>query len=539
MTSTLSPRPSAATAAGAADVVIVGAGSSGAALAARLSDDPARHVVLLEAGGPASDTSISIPVAFSKLFKSAVDWNYETTPQPALLGRTVYWPRGKVLGGSSSLNAMMWVRGFAADYDRWAELAGPGWGASTMLPLLDRIERHPGIAGGTLDVEPQRSPSAHTAAFLEAVQQAGLPVEQANRARPTGFAETMVTQHRGARASTAVTYLDPVKDRGNLDVRLHAHVTRVLFDGHRAVGVEYLQDDRLHRVDARTEVVLAGGAVNTPQLLQLSGIGPAALLRHLGIDVLVDAPEVGENLSDHLVSAFIPEVRGGTLLDATTPRQLVDYLVRRRGLLTSNVAEAYGFVASRPDLALPDLELIFAPVAYVGEGLLPIPGHGITIGPILVAPESRGTVTAVSADPFEKPAVDPRYLSDPAGADRAAMMEGFRVAQRILDSPALRDRFTGRYLAPENGERMTTDERAAESLDRYSHTLYHPTGTARMGLDERSVVDPELRVRGVEGLRVADASVFPEIIHGHTNAPSIAVGERAAELIRASRPVAR
>jgi choline dehydrogenase len=531
MTSTTITAPSVATSAGSADVVVVGAGSSGAALAARLSDDPNRHVVLLEAGGPASDTSISVPVAFSKLFKSAVDWNYETTPQPTLLGRTVYWPRGKVLGGSSSLNAMMWVRGFAADYDRWAELAGPEWGAATILPLLDRIERHPGSASGTLDVEAQRSPSVHTVAFLKAVQQAGLAVEQANRPRPTGFTQTMVTQHRGARASTAVTYLDPIRGRGNLDIRLHAQVTRVVFDGHRAVGVEYVQQGRLHRVDARTEVVLAGGAVNTPQLLQLSGIGSGELLRRLGIEVLVDAPEVGENLSDHLVSAFIPEVTGGTLLDATTPRQLVNYLVRRRGLLTSNVAEAYGFVASRPDLALPDLELIFAPVAYVGEGLLPIPGHGITIGPILVAPASRGTVTSVSPDPFEKAAVDPRYLSDPAGADRAAMMEGFRIAQRILESPALRDRLTGRYLSPENGDRMTTDERAAEALDRYSHTLYHPTGTARMGKDERSVVDPQLRVRGVDGLRVADASVFPEIIHGHTNAPAIAVGERAAELI--------
>jgi choline dehydrogenase len=308
----------------------------------------------------------------------------------------------------------------------------------------------------------------------------------------------------------------------------------VLFDGHRATAVEYLLDDRLHRVDARSEIVLAGGAINTPQLLQLSGIGPADLLRRTGVDVLVDAPEVGENLADHLVSAFIPEVRGGTLLDATAPRQLLDYLVRRRGLLTSNVAEAYGFVASRPDLVLPDLELIFAPVAYVGEGLLPIPGHGITIGPILVAPESRGSVRVVSADPFEKPAVDPRYLSDPAGADRSAMLQGFHIAQRILDSPALRDRLTGRYLSPEGGERMTTEERAAEALERYAHTLYHPTGTARMGTDDRSVVDPDLRVRGVDGLRVADASVFPEIIHGHTNAPAIAVGERAAELIRSA-----
>jgi choline dehydrogenase len=535
MTNTLSTRRSPAAPAGTTDVVVVGAGSAGAALAARLSEDPARRVVLLEAGGPASDTAIGIPAAFSKLFKTAVDWNYETAPQPALGGRTVYWPRGKVLGGSSSLNAMMWVRGFAADYDRWAELAGPGWGADTMLPLLDRIERHLGSGRGTVNVEPQRSPSALTSAFLDAAAQAGFPVEEANRDRPEGFTQTMVTQDRGARASTAVVYLDPIRGRENLDIRTGAQATRVLFDGHRASGVEYVHDGRLHRIDARAEVVLAGGSLNTPHLLQLSGIGPADALRRFGIDVLVDAPEVGRNLSDHLTGALVPEVDGPTLLDATTPKQLANYLLRRRGLLTSNVAEAYGFVASRPDLALPDLEVIFAPVAYVGEGLLPIPGHGITVGPILVAPASRGVVTLVDADPLVKPAVDPRYLSDPAGADRAAMVAGFEIAQRILDMPALRSRMTGRYLSPEAGETMTADERIAVALERYSHTLYHPTGTARMGADDRSVVDPELRVRGVDGLRVADASVFPEIIRGHTNAPAIAVGERAAELITSPR----
>lgn len=514
-----------------ADIVVIGAGSAGAALAARLSDDPRRRVVLLEAGGPATGNAIAVPAAFAKLFKTDVDWDYETAPQPTLRGRTIYWPRGKVLGGSSSLNAMMWVRGFAADYDRWGELAGPGWSWAAMRPVLDRVERHLGSTNGTVSVEPQRSPSAHTATFLAAVRQAGYPVEAANRDQPDGFSQTMVSQHRGARASTAVAYLDPIRRRGNLDVRTGAQATRVLFTGHRATGVEYAHDGVRREVTARVEVVLCGGAVNTPHLLQLSGIGPAGLLRDLGVDVLVDRPEVGRNLRDHLVSALIPEVRGGTLLDATRPGQLVRYLTTRRGMLTSNVAEAYGFVRSRLDLELPDLELIFAPVAFIGEGLLPIPGHALTLGPILLTSRSSGTVAIASSDPLHKPVVDPCYLTDADGADRAAMLAGFRIAERIFAMDAFRGVLTGRYLAPAGGESMTPDERHAVALERHAHTLYHPIGTARMGLDPDSVVDPELRVRGVHGLRVADASVMPDIIRGHTNAPAIAIGERAAELL--------
>lgn len=518
-----------------ADVVVVGAGSAGAALAARLSEDAHRQVVLLEAGGPATGSSIAVPAAFAKLYKTDVDWDYETTPQPALRGRTVYWPRGKVLGGSSSLNAMMWVRGFAADYDRWGELAGPGWSWSVVGPILDRVERRLGSAQGAVSVEPQRSPSPYTAAFLEAVGQAGFATEAANADQPDGFSQTLVTQHRGARASTAVAYLQPLRRRANLDIRTHAHATRVLFDGRRATGVEYRRDGRLERVDARAEVVLCGGAVNTPQLLQLSGIGPADLLRAYGIDVRLDAPEVGANLRDHLVAALIPEVRGGTLLDGTRPGQLLLYLTRRRGMLTSNVAEAYGFVRSRPELELPDLELIFAPVAFVGEGLLPIPAHALTLGPILLQPRSHGTVTIGSADPYTKPVVEPHYLTDPDDADRAAMLAGFRVVERILATPALAGQLTGRYVSPEGGESLSPAERHALALERYGHTLYHPVGTARMGLDADAVVDPELRVRGVERLRVADASVMPQIIRGHTNAPAIVIGERAAELIRRGR----
>jgi choline dehydrogenase len=401
--------------------------------------------------------------------------------------------------------------------------------------VLDGIERRLGAATGTMPVEPQRDPSPHTTAFLDAVREAGFTVEDANLETPDGFTRTLVTQHGGARASTATTYLRQARGRPNLDVRTFAHATRIRVEGRRAVGVDYVQGGRLRTVAARAEVVLSGGTVGTPQLLQLSGVGPAETLRRFGIDVVADAPEVGANLTDHLAAGLVVEATGGTLYDATRPGQLLRYLGSRRGMLTSNVGEAYGFVRSRPELALPDLELIFAPVAYVGEGLLPVPGHGLTVGPILLTPRSRGTVTLASPDPFDRPVVDPRYLTDEAGEDRAALLAGLRIAERILAAPALRARSTGRMLVPEGGEALPEHERHELALERYAHTLYHPTGTARMGHDPGSVVDPELRVRGVEGLRVADASVFPAIIRGHTNAPAIAVGERAAALIAGRR----
>lgn len=507
------------------DVVVVGAGSAGAVVAHRLTEDGSRRVLLLEAGGRDISPNVRIPAAFSRLFGSSADWNYRTTPQPGLAGRSIYWPRGKVLGGSSALNAMMWVPGFAADYDRWAELAGPTWGPDEVAPLLQ---------GTLVSVEEQRDPSPLTRRFLRAVGEAGFAVEEANADAPDGFTQTRVTQRRGARSSTAQAYLRPARKRPNLDVRTHAHVTRVVFEGRVATGVEYALGGVRRAATARQAVVLCGGAVNTPQLLMLSGIGAGAELQEHGIPVLVDAPEVGKNLRDHLVSGLIARTSADTLASATSTANLARYLLRRRGMLTSNIAEAYGFVRSRPELDQPDLELIWAPVAYADEGLHGIPEHGVTLGPILLQPRSRGTISLASPDPFEHPAIDPRYLSDPEGADRATMLAGLAIVERILASPALRDVTDGSYVRPVGGERLAAEERAAVALEQHAHTLYHPTSTARMGTDAASVVDPELRVRGVERLLVADASVMPEIIRGHTHAPSVVIGERAAKLLRAS-----
>ena len=521
------------------DYIIVGAGSAGAALACRLSADPSRSVLLLEAGGRDRKQEIHIPAAFSKLFRSAYDWNYDTVPQPQLGGRTIYWPRGKMLGGSSSLNAMMWVPGFGADYDNWAQAAGPTWSWSSLQPYFRQVQRTAGnhfapASIGAVRIEPQRSPRSHTATFLRAVQQAGLRVEAANAAEPSGFSQTMVTQHRGARFSAADAYLKPVVGRKNLVVRTGVHVNRVIFDGHRAMAVEVREANSTRDITARSEIVLCGGAVNTPQLLMLSGIGDPAHLKGHGIRSVVDSPQVGSNLTDHLIAGLVVRAREDTLFSAERPAELARYLLRRRGMLTSNVAEAYGFVRTRPDLPLPDIEILFAPVAYLGEGLVKPPGHGLTLGAILLQPRSSGRITLASPDPRAKPVIDPQYLTDPDGADRAGLLAGLAICETLLRTTALSAATTGHFLAPEGGESLPEDERDALSVTRYAHTLYHPVGTARMGTDPDSVVDEQLRVRGVAGLRVADASVMPNIIRGHTNAPSMVIGEKAADLMAAA-----
>ncbi|MCT7353518.1 FAD-dependent oxidoreductase [Streptomyces sp. 15-116A] len=521
------------------DYVVVGAGSAGAALAARLTEKSTATVALLEAGGPDKKAAVHIPAAFSQLFRTELDWAYSTVPQDGLSGRPVFWPRGRMLGGCSSMNAMMWVRGFAADYDEWGELCGPDWSWEGLLPYFRRVERITGATDpdhgrtGPLHIGPQRSPSTHTAAFLDVVRELGYAVEPANAARPDGFSQTLVSQRRGARFSTADGYLKPARRRSHLHVVTGAHATRVLFEGRRAVGVEYVTGGAVRTVRARREVVLSGGAVNTPQLLMLSGIGDAAHLRERGIDVLVDAPEVGTRLTDHLLSGFAVDAADGTLFAAERPVELLNYLIRRRGMLTSNVGEAYGFVRSRPELELPDLEIIFAPVPFLGEGLVKPTSHGVTIGAVLLRPHSTGSISLASPDPLDKPVIDPRYLSDPDDADRAALLAGLDVCEQIIEKLTSRGLSTGRFLMPPGAEDLPRDRRGALALSDHAHTLYHPVGTARMGRDEASVVDPQLRVRGVEGLRVADASVMPTIIRGHTNAPAIVIGERAADLLAA------
>lgn len=502
-----------------ADYIVVGTGSAGSVVANRLSEDPSVEVVVLEAGPRDKDKFVHIPAAFSKLFRTEMDWDYLTEPQKELDGREIYWPRGKVLGGSSSMNAMMWVRGFAADYDEWAEHAGEQWDYAHVEKYYTKIEN------GPLVICAQRSPRSSTALWLSAVQEC---VDA-----PEGFCETRVTQRRGARWSAADAYLKPALRRRNLTLHTQATVTRVIFDGKRAVGVEFEQLGARRVVKARREVVLCAGAINSPQLLMLSGVGDGKQLVEHGIDVVNHTPDVGTNLLDHLVVPMGFDVPSDTLFAAEKPLQLINYLVRRRGMLTSNVGEAYGFVKSRPDLDLPDLELILATAPFFDEGIRdPYPAHAVGIGPILLKPRSRGTITLRSSDPKDKPIIDPRYLTDDAGQDRAALMSGLRMCAKIVQSAPLRGLITG--IARPSGATCLDDDTLERALNTLSHTLYHPVGTCRMGADDASVVDPELRVRGVDALRVADASVMPTIIRGHTHAPSVLIGEKAADLIRSA-----
>ncbi|MFE3024187.1 GMC family oxidoreductase [Nocardia tengchongensis] len=519
-----------------ADFVVVGAGSAGAALAAKLSERPGVSVVVLEAGGEDTDKFAHIPAAFNQLFQGDNDWNYRTETQPELSNRRVYWPRGKMLGGSSSMNAMMWVRGFAADYDEWSRYAGPEWSFEQVLPYFQRIETveeaaEPGEGrNGPLHISRQRSPRALTHTYLQAAAEAGYPVERANGDRPQGFSQTMVTQKRGARWSTADAYLRPARQQGrNITVVTDAHATRVLFDGTRAIGVEFRIGGETKQISAKREVILSGGAINTPQLLELSGIGDGDRLQEFGIPVVRHLPEVGRGLRDHLAAPIVYRTTGGSLYGADKNLlELANYLLLRRGQLTSNIGEAYGFTRSREDLDLPDLELIFAPAPYIAEGLGEPDGHALTFAAVLLKPESIGSVSITSPDPFVAPRINPRYCAEPA--DRAALLAGLRTCVEIARQPALKEHI-GELMQPAVPSDTSLDEVLRRCLEDHSHTLYHPVGTCAMSRDESSVVDPQLRVRGIEGLRVADTSVMPVITRGHTHAPAVMIGEKAADLI--------
>jgi choline dehydrogenase-like flavoprotein len=525
------------------DYVVVGAGSAGCVLAARLSEDPSVKVALLEAGPPDKSVLLHCPAGLALIAKSGqANWGYETVPQAGLGGRRGYQPRGKVLGGSSSVNAMIYARGVPSDYDGWAAEGNAGWGWQDVLPVFRRAEHNErgGDAlhgqGGPLNVADLRSPNRYARAFIEAGVQAGYPEnDDFNGPRQEGVGWYQVTHRNGERCSAAKAYLTPALGRPNLKVVTGAHATRLLLDGRRATGVEYrLADGATARALARREVLLAGGAFGSPQLLMLSGIGPGAHLRQHGIAVVHDLPGVGGALHDHPDVVQVWDAPGHTELFGLslggTPRLvrgIFEWRDRRTGPLTTNFAESGGFVRTRPEEPECDIQFHFVIGKLVDHGRTTTFGHGYSCHVCLMRPKSRGTVRLASADPMAAPAIDPNFLGERDDVD--AMIRGFKAMRRVLEQPALA-KFGARELPGTAGAR--TDAQIEALLRERVDTIYHPVGSCRMGSGPNDVVDGSLRVKGVDGLRVVDASIMPTIVGGNTNAPTIMIAEKASDMIR-------
>jgi len=524
------------------DYIIVGAGSAGCVLAHRLSADPAVRVLLLEAGPRDWHPFVHIPAGLAKLvLRKGLNWDYSTAPEPQLDGRMLWWPRGKLLGGSSSINAMCYTRGDARDYDEWAALGAKGWHWEAVLPFFRRAEGNTRGADalhgadGPLTVSDPRYHNPLSAVFIEAAGQAGFPRNSDfNGAVQQGFGFYQTTTRNGARCSSATAYLDPIRGkRPNLKIITGALARKLLFEGGRASGVLYTVGGAAFAEGAAREVILCGGAINSPQLLMLSGIGPAVHLRQHGIAVRVDLPGVGANLQDHLDICTLqrsiqPITYDGADSLLGEARIAIEYFLRRQGPGTSNIAEAGGFLRSAlAEDERADLQFHFVPAQLDDHGRNRLPGYGYTLHACFLRPKSRGRILLASADADTKPRIEANYLGDPQGFDRKMMRECVRISRSILAQPA---------FAPYRGEERfpgagVVDEAAIDAfVRRKAESIYHPVGTCAIGHDDdrMAVLDPQLRVRGVEGLRVVDASVMPRLVGGNTNAPTIMVAERAA-----------
>jgi choline dehydrogenase-like flavoprotein len=524
------------------DFVIVGAGSGGSTLAGRLSEDKNTSVALLDAGGKNDNWVVTTPFALVLMVTKPINnWAFNTVPQKGLNGRIGYQPRGKGLGGSSAINAMVYIRGHRADYDQWASLGNPGWAYSDVLPYFKRAEDNADFdgefhgKGGPLSVAKLRTDNPVQQTFLEAAQQAQFRLrEDFNGDDHEGLGIYQVTQRNGERCSAARAYVHPhMGTRPNLRVETFAHATRILFEGKRAVGVEYIQGKEKKVLRAQREVIVASGAFQSPQLLMLSGVGDAAALGKHGIESRHHLPGVGQNLQDHIDFVFgymsdNPNFNGLSLKQVPRLlRAIGQYRRERRGPMTSNFAECGGFLKTRPDLDIPDIQLHFGMAMADDHGRKRHNGTGFTCHVCLLRPKSRGEVTLGSADPMAAPLIDPNFFGDPA--DLETMVAGYKTTRRLMETPALR--------ALQKQEMYTagvkTDDDIRNILRARADTVYHPVGTCKMGSDAMAVVDAKLKVHGMEGLRVVDASIMPTLVGGNTNAPTIMIGEKAADIIKA------
>src|SRR6202158_4209838 len=526
------------------DYVIVGAGSAGCVLANRLSADGKNSVLLLEAGPRHTTLGIHVPLGYGMLFKNkTVNWMYQTEPEPGLGGRTVFQPRGKVLGGSSSINGLLYVRGQHEDYDRWRQHGTNGWGYDDVLPYFKKAEHQQRGAddfhgtGGPLPVSDLGHPDPLSAAFIAAAVERGLPLNpDFNGASQEGAGFFQTTTRYGRRASAAVAYLRPAKDRKNLHVATPALAQRILFEGRRAVAIEYRKAGSMRTARARKEILISGGAYNSPQLLQLSGVGPAELLRKHGIDVVLDAAGVGQDLQDHMqvrmVMRCTKKITLNDIVNHPVRRMLAGarYAAFRKGPLTIAAGTSGAFFKTSPRLATPDIQIHFLPFSTdkMGERLHSFSGFSASV--CQLRPESRGSLRIRSADPTAAPEIRINYLA--TEVDRTANVEGLKTLRKILQAPALRSYVTEEV---DPGAKVSTDEELLNFCRRRGSTVYHPTSTCRMGSDPLAVVDARLRVRGLEGLRVVDGSVMPDLVSGNTNAAVIMIAEKASDMILQDR----
>ena len=521
------------------DYIIVGAGSAGCVLANRLSADPANRVLLIEAGGSDMNPWIHIPVGYFKtMHNPATDWCYVTEPDEGIASRRLQWPRGKVLGGSSSLNGLLYVRGQPQDYDRWAALGNEGWSFDEVLPYFKKSEDQERGAddyhgvGGPLKVSDLRLRRPIADYFIEAATQVGIPFnEDYNGAWQEGVGYFQQTAYKGFRWSTAKGFLRPARKRANLTLLTRAHTTRVLFEDRSAVGVEYLRRGKLQQAHAQREVILCAGAIGSPQILQLSGIGAKSLMDKVGIPLIADLPGVGQTLQDHLQVRLVYKTSQRTLNDEVNnifKRGWVglQYLLNRTGPLTLAASQVAIFTRSQPELERPDIQFHMQPLSADKPGDGAHKFSAFTASVCQLRPYSRGHLAIRSRDPLEHPAIHPNYLSDER--DRRVAVDGIKVARRIAAAPALSQHIIDEYVP---GYRYRSDAELLDAARRYSQTIYHPTSTCKMGQDDMAVVDARLRVHGIRDLRIVDASVMPEIVSGNTNAPTIMIAEKASDMI--------